>query len=338
VLTMGYRAIGMIIVTTVLNIVFNLINLVYSRKLIKFKVRLSGLDLKLIKEISGYSFFVFIGIMVDRIYWGTGQLLLGMMVNTVAVSVFAIGIQFVNIFYIPMSVAVSGLFLPKLTAISLEKEHGKRLSDIFVRVGRIQFVILGIVLSGFVIYGQSFIKLWVGDSYADSYYVALILMVPLTIPLTQNIGISILQAKNMHAFRSISYLIVAVANIIISIIFIKMFGTIGGATGTAFSLIVGQIIIMNIYYKKKMELDIKKFWIEITKLLPAILVTCVFGLVFKNFVPSTTFLKLIINVIVFSIIYTASMYLIGINKYEKDLFVTPLVRLWRKIFRRGKVE
>ena len=334
-LLFGYKAIGMIVVVTALNILFNLISWIYCKRKIKVRIHFSGIDVPLFKEISKYSFFVFIALIVDRVYWGTGQLLIAKFINPASVAVFGIGMQFVNVFYMPMSTAISGVFLPKLTAISLEDTHEKKLSDIFIKVGRIQLIILSLIMSGFIMYGQSFIKLWLGDLFAESYYISLILMIPLTIPLAQSIGISILQARNLHAFRSIIYLIIAVANIIISIIFIQLFGVIGGAVGTAVSLIAGQIVIMNIYYKRKINIDIFGFWKEVFKLMPAILLTCGIGLVFKYFVPSGSWLFLIINVVFFTLVYLVAMYFIGINQYEKDLFVTPVKQLLGKLLKRG---
>lgn len=63
----------------------------------------------------------------------------------------------------------------------------------------------------------------------------------------------------MHKFRSILYVIIACFNIGISIPLSNYYGGIGAAIGTAISLIIGNIIIMNIYYHYKVHLNIIKF-------------------------------------------------------------------------------
>ena len=49
--------------------------------------------------------------------------------------------------------------------------------------------------SGFTLFGKEFIMAWVGKDFVTSYYIAVILILPLCVPLIQNLGISIMQAK-----------------------------------------------------------------------------------------------------------------------------------------------
>ena len=60
-----------------------------------------------------------------------------------------------------------------------------------------------------------------------------------------------MQARNLHQFRSIVYLFIAILNIVNSIQLVKSYGMIGCAVATGLSFIFGHIIIMNIYYQKK---------------------------------------------------------------------------------------
>lgn len=53
---------------------------------------------------------------MDRIYWSTGQFVLGAMVGTVAVAVFAVAIQLQGM-YMMFSTAIVGVFLPRVTAM-----------------------------------------------------------------------------------------------------------------------------------------------------------------------------------------------------------------------------
>jgi O-antigen/teichoic acid export membrane protein len=232
--------------------------------------------------------------------------------------------------YIPVSSATSGLFLPRVTQISVKESAHKELSDLFIRVGRIQFIMLALVLTGFGLYGQQFVNMWAGQEYATSYLVAMVMMVPLTIPLIQNVGISILQAKNMHSFRSIVFLVVAVINVAISVPCIKLWGPVGSAVGTALSLTVGQIAIMNVYYCKYLNLEIGKFWREISKMLPSVLLPCGLAYLFLQWLSADHLSGFMVNVIFYTTVYCLSMYLLGMNHYEKQLILYPVKRLTAK--------
>lgn len=331
VLMFGYKAVGMILMTTVLNIIFNGLNYFYCNKYLSVKMRFSKFDFPLLKEISVYSFFVFLNLIVDRLYWSTGQFLLGIFVGTVAVAVFAIGMQFISSLYIPFSMATSGLFLPRVTQISLKEAPEVALSELFTKVGRIQFFVLALILTGFTLYGRQFIRLWAGDEYSQSYLVVIILMVPLTVPLIQNLGISILQARNVHAFRSLTYLVISIVNVGISIPLIHRWGAVGCAVGTAISLVVGQIVIMNVYYHIRLKLEIVRFWLEICKVVPAVVLSLALGLIMLQGVSAEYAPGLAVNVISYTGIYAFMMYLFGMNMYEKKLVSEPIKRIFVKL-------
>ena len=130
----------------------------------------------------------------------------------------------------------------RIISSSDEENGNKKVSSIFIRVSRIQLYIMALIMFGFITFGKQFIILWVGNDYVSAYYILLLLLIPGIVPLTQNIGISILQAKNKHKFRSVLYIGIAILNIFISIPLAKKYGGIGAAIGTAIANLLGQII------------------------------------------------------------------------------------------------
>ena len=108
-----------------------------------------------------------IAMVIVRIYWSTGQFVLGAYVGTAVVAVFAIAIQ-LNHMYMSFSTAVSGVFLPKVTAMAVRDSNGKSISDLFIKTGRIQYCVMILVLTGFFLFGRQFIYLWAGDGYDDA--------------------------------------------------------------------------------------------------------------------------------------------------------------------------
>ena len=274
-LFLGYKAIAMVIISSAYTLVMHLINLYYCLKKLDMKIYFSFkiVDKELFKSILAYSLFIFLNIFIDNLYANTDQVILGIVSGTAAVSVYAVGVKITTINQ-NFSTNISGVFFPRVTK-TLEEENGvKKVSDIFIKVSRIQLYVLGLILFGFVIFGKSFIYLWVGEEYISAYYIILLIIVPGIIPLTQNIGISILQAMNKHKFRSLIYLFIAILNIAISIPLAIKYAGVGAAIGTAFANVVGQIITMNIYYFKVAKIDIPKYWRNfISFMLPLVIVT-----------------------------------------------------------------
>lgn len=331
-LLLGYKSLGMTVATTCLNLIFIWINCYYCFKLLKIKVKFKKMNFFLLKEITGYSFFIFLNMIVDKIYWSTDQFILGSIRGTVAVAVYSVGSTF-NQYYMTFSTAISGVFLPKVTKMVTKNVSNEELSNLFIRTGRIQFIILSYILCGFILVGKNFISIWAGEGYEQSYLIALLLMVPLTIPLIQNLGITILQAKNMHQFRSNIYIIIAVLNVLVSIPLAKIYGGVGCSLATGISMIIGNIIIINIYYYKKVHIDIPKFWLEITKLSIPVLLSVGGGLLIDKLNPFSGIINISVTGIIFTIFFIPLMWLLGMDNSEKELFIVPIKMIFKKLGR-----
>lgn len=319
----GYRAVGMAVATTLLNLLILCINMWFCIAKLKVKVWFHKLDFSLLAEITIYSFYGFLNIIVDRITWGAGQFILGVVSGTAAVAVYSVAIQIHNL-YLAFSTAISGLFLPKLTAMFTNGAEAKAYSDLFVKIGRIQYIIIAYILGGFLLVGQEFINIWAGPGYESAFRIACVMIIPFTFPLIQNTGISILQAQNRQKFRSVMYLIAALVNIVISIPLGKIYGGLGCAAGTAVEIVVGGIIIMNIYYHKQIHLDIPGFWKEIIHItIPAAAVFC-FCYGISRWVGGNGIRFILMNGLIYTAIYIPAVWFLGMNKYERTLFSSPL--------------
>ena len=331
-LFMGHKSISMTILSTVLNLICIGLNVFYCFKVLKIKIKFNNFDIPLLKEIAVYSFFIFLNIIVDKIYWSTDQFILGAVVSSAAVAVYSIGSIF-NTYYMAFSTAISSVFLPKITAMVTNKTSDKELSDLFIKVGRVQSYIMFFILSGFILVGQEFIGLWAGEGYEDAFYIAVIVMIPLTVPLIQNIGISILQAQNRHKFRSKVYLVIAILNIFLTIPLAKEFGGIGAAIASGIGFFLGNVVVINIYYYKKINIDIPRFWKEISKIILVTIVACIGTDFIGSFINLNTVISIIVEASILTVIFGILMIKLCFNEYEKELILKPCLRILNKFTR-----
>lgn len=331
-LVIGYKAVAMVVVTTIFNIVTLLINWLYCKNKLSIKLKFGKFNWSLLKEVSVYSFWIFLNIIMDRIYWSTGQFILGIYRGAAAIAVYAVAISLQHM-YMMFSTAITGVFLPKVTAMVTNGNDKKTISDLFIRTGRIQYIVMSFILSSFIIFGKPFIQLWAGPGYEDSYIICLLFFIPLTVPLIQNLGITILQARNQMRFRSLLYICIALACLVLSIPMTKYFGSIGCAAATAIALTLGQIIIMNIYYHKVQALNILKFWIEIFKMSISPILIIILSIVTINLfdINLSSIPIFILVAFVYSILYLFTFWNFSMNKSEKDLFIKPVRTIIKKI-------
>lgn len=323
VLALGYKAVALVIVQTSFNLLSFVINLLYCRKKLKIKIVFGKFNWKFFKEIAIYSFWIFLNAIMDKIYWGTGQFVLGAVSGTVAVAIFSIAILLQQM-YMQFSVSISSVLLPKVTAMVAHSSSDKEISNLFIRTGRLQCIVMTFILSGFIIFGKGFIKIWAGDDYSSSYYIAMIFFVSLFIPLIQNTGITILQARNQMKFRSILYVFIASISLVFQIVLSKKMGALGCAFSIGGALLIGQGLIMNIYYQIKQRLDIMEFWKNIIEMVIAPFFLTVLGYLASLKIDFTNPLYLSISIITFSLLYIPIIWLFSMNGYERQLMVKPL--------------
>lgn len=328
----GYKAVAMVVVQTIFNVLTLVLNFIYCRRKLNIHIyfRFKHFHWGFLKEVAIYSFWIFLNAIMDRVYWSTGQFVLGATVGTAAVAVFAIAIQLEGM-YMQFSTAISSVFLPKVTAMVATNRSRKEISDLFIRTGRIQYIVLAYILSGFIIFGRQFIELWAGAGYSDAYIISLLFFIPLTVPLIQNLGITILQARNEMKFRSVLYIIIALVSLAMQIVLTRFFGGIGCAMGVSGALVVGQILIMNVYYQRRQDLDIKTFWKEISKMsiIPIVLIFSSM-LVIRHFFALDSWGKLILGIAAFSLVYIPLFFRFSMTDDERNLFISMFHKIFDK--------
>lgn len=321
-LLMGGKAIAIVVLDTILNLILNAILFWYVTVKLRAKYKIHHFSIPLIKEIFSYSLWIFVFVVVSQFQWNAGQLVLGMVANTEIVAIFAVGIM-LGTYYGAFSTAISEVFLPKATQMAVGKASPEALTDMMIRIGRLSFISLMLILGGFLLFGKQFVFLWVGPNYYDSWVIASIIMLAYTLPLVQGFGNSVLKAKNKLAFKALVYLSLLIIGTIIGGFLAKTYGAIGMILGTVAGWLLAQNI-MNVYYYKVIKLNILRFFKALlAKTLIVFVVTLLIGYVL-NLIPGSGWFNFILKVVLYAICYSVLMYQFGINKSEKELFDTIL--------------
>ncbi len=328
-LEMGYRAVAMVVLQTVFNLLTLFINYFYSKYKLQIKIFFRHFQWGFLKEVGIYSFWIFLNVIMERIYWSTGQFVLGAYVGTAAVAVFAIAIQLQHM-YMQFSTAISGVFLPKVTAMVARNDNRKEISDLFIRTGRIQYIVIALILTGFIVFGRDFINLWAGPGYESAYPITLFFFVSLAIPLIQNLGITILQARNQMKFRSLLYIVIAVVSLVFQIVLAKEYGGLGCAIAIASALFLGQGLIMNIYYHKKQNLDIWSFWKEVIKMSIVPIIIGSGSIFMLRNINLDNWFDLGVAIAIFAMIYLPAYFCFSMNQSERDLFIEPVMKILKR--------
>lgn len=329
-LYLGFGSVGLVMVSTAMHFVTYGLYTYFALCRLKLRPSFQKAEPGLLKEILKYSSFVFLASIVDTLYWTTDKLIIGWAKGTEETAVYNIGATF-NTYVTGLSSAISGILVPKLTQMVVKDAPKEEFTRIFVKVGRLQFIIISFIVSAFVAFGRQFIALWAGPEYDAAYYVALLTMIPVTVPLIQNTGINILYALNKHKFRSVVYACIAVLNVILTFWWVEDYGIVGAAMATCVAYVLGNILIINWYYHKRIGIDIPLFWKNILKMSPVMVLMGTVGWFTLDAIIVSNWLVFFGLAAVYSVLYFLLAYRFMMNQYERDTVMVPVKKVLRKL-------
>lgn len=310
-------AFSVALVQTILNIFLSIARGFYCFKRLKIRIKYHYWDKKLFKEFKKLALSVFAVTLIDQVFFKTNQIILGIISGTSAVAVYAIA-SLIYMNYMALSLAISGVYLPHVTEMVAKKEAMKLISNLFINIGRWQYFLLAAISSGFFIFGKTFIVFWAGKGFEDAYWITLLIIIPFTIDLIQNIGLSILQAQNKYDFRAKIYFGMGIFNLCLAIPLAKMYGGIGCAFATGLSMFIGNGLIMNWYYLKITKLEIGRFWKNIGKITIGVIIITIIGYIFNGIIEDKNIVVFVMKLLVYTLLYIGIMYKFFMNIEEKS--------------------
>lgn len=311
------NAVAIAVVQTMLNIGLIIARCYYCFVKLKIRIKFHYFDKQLFNDIKNLALSVFIVVLIDQVFFKTNQIILGIFSGTATVAVYSIS-SLIYMNYMALSTAISGVYLPHITEIVVKNEPVKKLSDLFIQIGRCQYYLLALVASGFIIFGKDFINIWAGRDFEEAYWITLLIIIPFTIDLVQNIGLSIMQAQNKYDFRAKVYFVMGLFNLFLAIPLAKLYAGIGCAFATGLSMFLGNGLIMNWYYLKVTKLDIFRFWKEIGKISICVVCLTLLGYVLYNYYNVNNVVEFIIGIVTYTVIYSFVVYKLCMNLRERE--------------------
>ena len=320
VLFLGGKAVSLVVIDTLMSISVVTANAHYVFKKLNVKIKLHHFDKSLITEVFAYSVWIFVAVLAAKFQWTSGQVILGIVANTTVVAIFAVGVM-LGTYYGAFSSAITGVFLPRATKMSIRSNGDRELTDLMIRLGRISFIVLMYILCAFALFGKQFVFLWVGSTYYDAYLIALVIMLAYTVPLVENFGNSVMMAQNKVRFKALLYLSFTFLGMALGYWLALDYGIFGMLTGLMVSWVIVQVVT-NIYYHRVLKLDMFRFFKELVYKTwwCVILAFCIGFLI--DFIPGEGWFNFILKAFLYTCVYGLLVYNFGIITYEKNLFDT----------------
>lgn len=310
------NAVVLVLIDIGISIAFFLFDCYYSRFCLGVRIKLTKFERSVFVESGKYSVLMFLTSICAQINNSLDNVIIGAISGPKLVTVYSMGLLIFAMFE-NLSTAVSGVMLPTVTKLIAQPDGESALQRLIIQVGRVQFMLLGAAYVGFVCIGKDFLNLWLGPGYEDVYIITIILMTPSMFELCVNTCLAVLRAKNKLGFRTGVLFASTALNAVVTILAVKYWSYIGAAIGTAASFLIGSLIVMNIYYVKKMGLPMLRIYGGILSRIWICLLLAGAALwIFSRFVYGSV-LAIVAGVGVFCIVYGVTMWFFGLSKVEK---------------------
>lgn len=278
-----------------------------------------------LKKIAGYSGWVTVIALAQRCIFNLAPSILGALSGSTAIAILGIAMTLEG-YTFTFANALNGMFLPRVSRIV--NDDGD-VVPLMIRLGRIQIIVVGLIVSGVICLGQEFILLWVGNGFTESYLCAVLIILPSFFHLPQTIGNETIYAKNKVKKLAIIYIIMAIVNILGA----TMLAPRMGATGICLSVFIAYMVRtigMDIIFYRDLHLDIFTFFKEsFIRMTPALLLCVIIGFALQYVIPIGNWYYLTIKGIIYCASFWVIMYFLAMNQSEKQLLITPFKK--RKI-------
>ena len=258
------------IATLIVQFAYGLFNLLYC--LLKLKTPISfGAPKELkrdLSEIFRFSFFIFLTIAVSQIENNAGRVILSSTLGASSVTVFSYGLQFYT-YAALLSKGVADTFGPKVNKEAADGNE-KEVHKTFLKASFVQMTVLFLAIGGFALVGRDFLTLWLGNEELNStellqiYVIALATLFLWSIPLSESLGVEVQRAYGKHKVLSVTNFLLALLSVPLSVLFVYVlpegYRIYGPLLGSALFVVLGFVLVDNLYYKRALSLPIGAFF------------------------------------------------------------------------------
>lgn len=313
----GYGLYALVYVNIIAGLLAIALKLFFIKRDTNTSINFSYNDKKEFREILGFSGWVTIKSLSERMIFTLSPTILGMVAGSVEIALFGI-CNVIEGYVYSFAGALNGLFLPKVAKIAAN-DNGD-IMPLMTQVGRILFFITGLIIVGFIAVGQDFIKVWLGDGYEGVYISTVLIILPSLFYVPQEIGCSAIAVQNKVKYQAIVYLIMGLSNAIMGYFLATFYGCLGLCIAIFIAYNIRNIGL-EIIFKKQLHLHLGIFFKDVFFKMGVPL--AIAGLLGYgcHFIPIEGWVGFITKGSIVVLLYMTLMWLIALSWDEKNFFI-----------------
>lgn len=308
---------GLVAVHAIVGLIVIAYKWIVIKKQITLKINWKYSDFSLYKDIFGFSIWVTISSLAQRLVFNITPSILGAVASSAAIAVFGI-VTTIEGYTYTITTAINGMFMPKISRIYERGGEKDELLPLMLSVGKFQYAINGLIVVGFAVVGKEFINLWMGPTYLDAYYGILLVIIPglfFNSMQIANTAMVVRKKVNLQAWVNLG---MGIVNVLLSIILSSYIGVIGACISISIAYMLRAVVLLFIY-KRVLKIDMASFVINCYfRMGIPIIITIVLGCLMNSLLSNGGWLVLAAKGLVIVGIYAAVTLLLGLNLEERN--------------------
>lgn len=317
-IALTHRALWIAVTDLIISGLIMLISLLYCSRQFRLCFRFGYLDRTILRDALPLCVAIFFQAIVNQANNNVDKFIIGIVLNPESVALYSIALFVFSIFSSLTTIPIN-IFAPQVGKDMSRGISKDVLMERLVAPCRLSAVVGGLIVFGFFAVGKQFIQLLYGADYLLAYPIALLLMAPMYLNMINGVMVNVLNVLNKRLVRSLTLLVTTVGNIVLTIFWIRRWGMLGAAAATAVCTIIGQVLLMNLYYALKLRIPVLRLFYRALK---GILVWLVAAAVISKLLSQITMAPLwsfLFCGIVFVVVFIAGFLLFGATNAERDL-------------------
>lgn len=258
-LKLGYGVIALAVIQLAINLCSNLAAYHYCKKQLPYlKITWFGKSEGAYKTVLGYgtqSFFVTVS---QKVIYQTDSFIIGAAVGASAVTFYSIPLTMIE-YMRRLVIAMTEVFVPFSSELGARGDF-ERIRQLLIRGTRTSILVGLPICIVYLIMGERFICLWMGTEYANTGAGALLILVIAQIfSITHLTSREILFGLALQRINAYCYGVEAIANLGLSILFVRHLGIEGVALGTAIPHIIIVLFVFPVVITRKLNLGMGEY-------------------------------------------------------------------------------
>lgn len=243
VLKAGYGLVELVVATTTVRILSYFAYALNAYRVFPaLSIRIRSFRWVRLREVTGFSVFILLIDLANKLNYSTDTIVIGIFMSTVAVAIWAVAQRLIEIVQRITDQLNSALF--PVVVDSSTVQDTARLQKILLQGTRLSLAMVIPLATGLGLLSRHVVTSWVGPDFAGSVPIIHILSIAVALRVGNATSAMILKGSGEHRLLALANIVMAVSNLLLSLLLVQWYGLVGVAIGTLVPLVAISLMVI----------------------------------------------------------------------------------------------